>query len=198
MNFTPSTNFPTSRFRLSLFGLVCGYILVFVGEVAMTQAFAGALEIRVKDHREAIGDFASLEITVDAIRISPKVGLKFWQMGWKELKPVLNKVDLTKYTGGQSATIFRGEVTPGAFEAIHLKLGGIEGVLKKGKGKTPVRNSLKPIKLAFSVGPKNDSLIILDLMVVDMSDHPPSGYELHLKGYEVYSDGKLIDKIPPG
>lgn len=41
-------------------------------------------------------------------------------------------------------------------------------------------------------------MIVLDLMVLDMSDHPPQGYELGLNGYEVYSNGKLVDKIPPG
>jgi hypothetical protein len=39
--------------------------------------------------------------------------------------------------------------------------------------------------------------IILDLTVMDMSDHPPQAYELQWAGYEVYSNGKLIDKIPP-
>jgi hypothetical protein len=190
-------NFPRSKIHLSLYGIACGFTLLLVGGFLAAQAFAGTLEIRIKDHREAIGDFASLEITVDTIRISPKMGLKFWQMGWKELKPTLSKIDLTKYTRGQAATILRGEVTPGSFEALHLKLRAIEGRLKN-KSEAAVKNSLRPIKLAFSVGEKNDSLIILDLMVVDMGDHPPSGYELHLKGYEVYSDGKLVEKIPPG
>jgi hypothetical protein len=34
--------------------------------------------------------------------------------------------------------------------------------------------------------------------VLDMSDHPPRSYELAINGYELYTNGKLIDKIPPG
>lgn len=181
-----------------MYGFLWGATLLVLGGFTAEPTSAGILEVRVKDHREAIGDFSKLEIEIDTIRISPKTGLKFWQMGWKELKPTLSKIDLTKYTGGQTATVFRGEVAQGAFEAVHLKLKRIEGILKKGKGEAPVKNSLRPIKLAFSVGTKNDSLIILDLMILDVTDHPPSGYELHLKGYEVYDDGKLVDKIPPG
>jgi len=61
-----------------------------------------------------------------------------------------------------------------------------------------VKNALTPIKLYFSVEPKGETVIILDLVVLDMSDHPSRGYELGLKGYALYLNGKLIDKIPPG
>jgi hypothetical protein len=33
---------------------------------------------------------------------------------------------------------------------------------------------------------------------MDMSDHPPRGYELGLKGYELITNGKRIEKVPPG
>jgi hypothetical protein len=36
------------------------------------------------------------------------------------------------------------------------------------------------------------------LTVMDMSDHPPRGYELQIKGYELYNNGKLLGKVPPG
>jgi hypothetical protein len=39
---------------------------------------------------------------------------------------------------------------------------------------------------------------VLDLVALDMSDHPPAGYKLNLAGYELYTNGKLIYKIPPG
>ena len=40
--------------------------------------------------------------------------------------------------------------------------------------------------------------MIIDLTVLDMSDHPPRGYELAIQGYELFTNGKLIQKIPPG
>lgn len=177
-------------------------MLVFLGALAgessTAQTLGGTLEIGLKDHREAIGDFAKLEVTIDKILVRPKPGLKVWQIGWQNLKPTVEKVDLTLYTGKRSALIFRGEVTPGTFEGIHLKLKAIKGILKKNKSTIPVKNVVGPIKLLFSTQQKNETLIILDLTVLDISDHPPSGYELHIKGYEVYTDGKLLDRIPPG
>jgi hypothetical protein len=114
------------------------------------------------------------------------------------LKPVVEKVDLTQFTGTRSARIFRGEVNDGSFEGIHLNLKKIEGILKKDKASASVKSLMGPIQLAFSVSPKGGTLIILDLTVLDLSDHPGRGYELHVKGYELYRDGKLLDKVPPG
>ena len=41
-------------------------------------------------------------------------------------------------------------------------------------------------------------MVVIDLSLMDMSDHPPATYELQLAGYEIYNNGKLVDKIPPG
>ena len=62
----------------------------------------------------------------------------------------------------------------------------------------PVKNSIGPIKLSFHVEPQRATVLVLDLTVIDLSDHPPRGYELSLKGYELYTNGKLVDKVPPG
>jgi hypothetical protein len=196
MNFIRLTNSPRDKANRGL--VLLFFFGVIAGIFCITQAFAGTLEVQLKDHREAIGDFSTLEIVVDAVRISPKSGLKFWQLGWKELKPVTEKIDLVRYTGKRSATIFGGEVSDGSYEGIHLKLKNIEGLLKKGKASVSVKNLVGPIQLDFSISPKRRTLIVLDLVVLDVSDHPPAGYEVRLKGYELYTDGKLTVKIPPG
>src|SRR5437773_10467023 len=67
----------------------------------------GILEVRIKDHREAIGDFAKLILNVDEVLISPKPGLMFWQSGWKRLAVSRQSIDLTKYVGKDSAPVFR-------------------------------------------------------------------------------------------
>jgi hypothetical protein len=53
------------------------------------------------------------------------------------------------------------------------------------------------LKLPFRVQAGSETTIVLDLVVLDLKDHPSRGYELGIKGYELYSDGKLIDKVPP-
>lgn len=184
-----------NRFLRRLFVLV--FLGAIVGGSCAREALAGTLEIEVRDHRQAIGDFAKFEITIDKVLLSPKPGL-FWQIGRKDLMPTVDKVDLTLYTGKRSALIFRGEVTPGTFEAIHLKLKAIKAILKKNGNIVPVKNVAGPIKLLFSIQQKGKILVVLDLTVLDISEHPSRGYELHIKGYELYSNGKLEDKVPPG
>jgi hypothetical protein len=158
----------------------------------------GTLEVRVKDHREAIGDFLNAKITIEAIRISPKVGFKVWQLGWIDLVPSADSVDLTQFVNHSAATIFKREITAGTFEALDLKLRGVDGILKKNSAPVTINNKITPVALPFSIKDGEVTTIIVDLAVMDMSDHPPEAYELQLSGYEVYRNGKLIDKIPPG
>lgn len=158
----------------------------------------GILEIQIKDHRDAIRDFAKIEITIDKIAISPKPGLLFWQKGWKELIPKAATVDLTQYTGKKTVSVFRGAIDTGAFDAFHLRLKSIDSVLNTVTRDATVKNTLRPVKLSFEVSAKGETLLIIDLTVTDMSDHPPRGYELSIRGYELYTNGKLLGKIPPG
>ena len=150
----------------------------------------GILEICVKDHRAAIDDFAKLETPVESIRLKP------WG-GWIDLKPDLASFDLTAYKNGNAATVFKGNIESGSFEGFHLQLGTITGTLKKGNAEAKVKNSVGPIQLSFSVEPNKPTLLIIDLEVLDLTDHSGRGYELHMNGYEHFKDGKLIDRVPP-
>lgn len=172
--------------------------LLLGGGLKTASAQQGVLEIRLKDHREAIGDFSRLTIKIGKIAVSPKPGFAFWKAEWRELSPSTAAIDLTKYTGKESVVVFREMIGAGAFDAIRLKLDGLEGILKKNQRQAAVKSILTPIKLSFSVEPKGETVIVLDLVVLDMSDHPPRGYELGIQGYEVRIDGRLIDKVPPG
>ena len=158
----------------------------------------GVLQIQIKDHREAIDDFAKLNINIDKILVSPKPGLKFWQTGWKEFTPSIPTIDLTEYVGKKTASIFHRAIDAGSFDGFHLKLKNIDASLKKQHRAALVKNTIGPLKLSFEVPVKGESLLVLDLIVTDFSDHPPRGYELGIKGYELFTNGKLIQKVPPG
>jgi hypothetical protein len=173
-------------------------LFVLTASAVAAQPDRGTFEVRIKDHREAIDDFSKLLITIEKIAISPRAGWKFWQTTWQELNPSPTSIDLTKYVGKDSAGVLRAGVDAGAFDALHLKIKSIDGLLKKNGRNAPVRNSIGPIKLSFDVEPGGETLLVLDLTVIDLSDHPPRGYELSLKGYELYTKGKLVDKVPPG
>ncbi|MDP6558655.1 MAG: DUF4382 domain-containing protein [Candidatus Binatia bacterium] len=153
----------------------------------------GTLEVRVKDHRQAIDDFTNVGLTLDALRIKPK-GLN----SWRDLTLATTQVDLTELVGGGSAVIHRSEMEARSFEALDLDIKKINETLKDTKKKAKVQNSLGPIWLPFSISENKMTRIVLDLTIIDISDHPPRGYELHIKGYELYTDGQLTDKIPPG
>ena len=175
-------------------------ILVFclAAPLAGAAESQGILEVRIKDHREAIGDFAKLTLTIGEILISPKPGLKFWRSSWKSLAAAPQSIDLTQYVGKNSVGVFRGNIDTGSFDAVHLNLKEVNGILKKGQRKPQIKNTVGPIKLPFEVRAQGETKIVLDLVVMDMSDHPPRGYELAVKGYELYANGKLVDRIPPG
>jgi len=162
------------------------------------QRDQGMLEIQVKDHRDAIDDFSGLKITIDKLLISPKPGLKFWRAGWYELKPNPAIIDLTQYVGKNTARIFRGPIDAGSFDAFHLKVESIEGLRRQNKRSAAVKNRVGPVRLSFDVTPNGKTVLVIDLVVSDFSDHPPRGYELGIKGYELFTNGKLVEKIPPG
>jgi hypothetical protein len=186
--------FPPSSFcRVLIIGLC-----FFAGSTLAAERNPGVLEIQITDHREAIEDFTKLNITIEKILISPKPGVKFWQTGWKEFAPSVATIDLTQYIGKKTARIFRGAMNPGWFDALHLKIQNIDAALKKNQRSKAVKNNIGPLKLSFHVAPGGETLLVIDLVVTDFSDHPPRGYELAIKGFERYTDGKLVEKIPPG
>jgi Domain of unknown function (DUF4382) len=183
---------------------ICAWALPLICAGLLAAPLAGAaenqgiLEVRIKDHREAIGDFGKLTLTIGEILISPKPGLKFWQSSWKSLAAAPESIDLTQYVGKNSVGVFRGHIDPASFDAIHLKLKAVTGLLKKNQREAQIKNSVGPIKLPFEVRARGETKIVLDLVVMDMSDHPPRGYEISVQGYELYTNGKLMDRIPPG
>src|SRR6266404_4271394 len=92
-----------------------------------------------------------LDIVLDKVLISPKAGLMFWQTGWKELQPSVAAVDLTQYIGKKTARVFRGEINPGSFDALHLKIKSIDALLKKTRRSAAVKNTIGAVKLSFQV-----------------------------------------------
>jgi len=180
--------------------ILVGLLLLagLANQVPAAEREQGIFEVQIKDHRDAIGDFDKLIITIDKLAVSPKPGLKFWQTGWKDFAVTTEPVDLTKYVGKKTVQVFRGPVDVGTFDAFRVKIQYIDAVLKKTRRRATIKNSLGPFKIAYEVRPKTETLLILDLVVTDISDHPPGGFELAFKGFELFMNGKLIEKIPPG
>ena len=159
----------------------------------------GTLEVRVKDHRNAIDDFQSLELSLGRLRLAPSARLKSTDPGWLELAPQLDRMDLTRYKDGSSAaTVYRGTHPAQRFAAVDLQITGIHGILRKTGAPPRVKNAVGPIRLDFELKPAATTVVVLDLELLDLSDHPGRGYELLIKGYELYEDDNLLQRVPPG
>lgn len=159
----------------------------------------GTLEVRVKDHRNAIDDFRSLDLSLGKLRLAPDPRLRSADPGWLELVPQIDRMDLTRYKDGTSAaTVYRGALRSRRFAAVDMQVTGIQGILRKTGAPDRVENAVGPIRIDFEVKPAVTTVVVLDLELLDLSDHPGRGYELLIKGYELYEGGRLLRKIPPG
>lgn len=158
----------------------------------------GSLEVRVKDHRDAIDDFKELILTIGGLRISPDASLKSTDPGWIELIPKVDRFDLTQYKDGESLLIYQGQPAPQQFEAIDLEISQTKGILAQTEAPAKVENHVRPIRLQFTTEPGRTVVVLLDLEVLDLSDHPGRGYDLRVRGYELFANGELLEKVPPG
>ena len=187
------------NYMFPAFGIVL--VLALFGCSASSDsgdASTGTLEIHLTDHREAIGDFARLDVEIDVVRLHPKRLLSLRQSDWLDLQPSVASADLTQYTDRRTLVIWSGELLAGRFEAVHLRLKGAGGELKASAEAAPVADEAGPIRLPFDVKTGETTRIVVDLVVLDMSDHPNRGYEVHVRGYELYYNDTLADKVPPG
>ena len=71
-------------------------------------------------------------------------------------------------------------------------------MLKESSEVAAVADEAGPVRLPFDIRAGETSRIVVDLVVLDMSDHPNRGYEVHVRGYELYYNDALADKVPPG
>lgn len=138
----------------------------------------GSLEVRVYDHREAIGDFDELWLTISAVAIHPADQPR--TAGWLELEPNLNELDLTGYIEGQQAVILQTTVETGLYNAVRLTVDRAAGPLKEGD-QAEVDVKVDPVALDFWIRPNRPTILGLDLVVLDLSDHPDQGYELQIR-----------------
>ena len=138
----------------------------------------GNLEVRVWDHREAIGDFSELWLTFSTVAIH-QAGQPRTQ-GWVELEPSVQKLDLTRYVNGHTAILAQVPVEIGAYNAVHLTIDQVSGTLIDGQP-VEVQANFEPVALNFRIREDQTTTLGLDLVVLDLSDHPGQGYELQIR-----------------
>jgi hypothetical protein len=162
---------------LALFG-----VLVACGSPG---AGSGILEVRLRDHREAIADFQQLSLTLSGVGIHPAGQSR--AEGWIELEPSLRELDLTRYVDGQVASVVQATVETGSYDAVRLTVDRASGTLKEGQP-VDVRAGFGPVVLDFQVKGGRTTILRLDLVVSDVSDHPGGNYEIHIREASVVQD----------
>ncbi len=117
------------------------------GSVAKLSPY-GIVEIHIGDHREAIGDFDELMVSVSAIAVHA-VGTER-DRGWVDIAVQQRQFDLTRYVGGSDALVSQSKVVAGRYDAVRLNIAQAEGKLKNG---TPVGVMIfdGPVALAYSI-----------------------------------------------
>jgi hypothetical protein len=158
-------------------------VLLFVGAAACsteTQHASdhGQLEVRVKDHREAIADFRRLEFNISQIGIQD--GLRPQASAWLLFAPSKRNVDLTQLVGGKYAVLLMEDAPAARYRWIRFDLEGVQGVLKNGR-RPHMKVFDDPVAYPFRIVSGKRTVLTIDLIVVDVSEHPGKGYELHIQ-----------------
>jgi hypothetical protein len=132
----------------------------------------------VWDHREAIEDFSELRLSFSTIALHPEGEPR--TDGWIQLETSVKGLDLTRYVDGKKAIILHTNVEPGNYDGIWFTIERVAGTLKNGE-QVDVAVVMEPVALNFLVTDGRATRLGLDLVVMDLSDHPGSGYELQIR-----------------
>lgn len=149
----------------------------------------GQLEVRVKDHREAIGDFRRLHLDISKIGIQS--GLRPQASAWLLFTPARRRVDLTQLLEERYAVLLTEDVPAAQYRWIMLDIDIAEGDLKDGR-RSSIEAFDDPVAFPFRIASEKKTLLTVDLIVVDVSDHPGKEYELHIRNVST----EIVE--PPG
>ena len=150
----------------------------FAAPAAEGPGATGVVQVRVHDHRDAIADFARLEVLVEAIEVHSAGAPR--NAGWISLPARGEAVDLTQHLGPPGAVVAEGPVPARTYDAVRLTMGPLQGALKAG-GAASVNPPAGAVAVRFALRPGATIALLADLTVMDLSDHPGGGYEAHIQ-----------------
>lgn len=137
----------------------------------------GRIEVRITDHREAIGDFDRLDIIIEGIGVHPASAAR--TEGWMDFEPDTAVVDLTQVLDGRTAAVLEAELPAGEYDAVRLHVARGAGDLQTGEAVT-VPGFEQVVRVPFAVRADAAVGIVIDLVVESEDDHPGGGYEINI------------------
>ncbi|MGH7379207.1 MAG: DUF4382 domain-containing protein [Candidatus Methylomirabilales bacterium] len=138
----------------------------------------GRLQVWITDHREAIGDFASLPVTIAAVAIHPAGQPR--REGWLRLLVPAPVVDLVEATR-EPVLLLEAPVPPGPYDAARLEMDRGRGTLKIGEEVAVTVPSRGTAAVAIRIRAGRMTVLTLDLVVHDLTDHPGKRYGVTLR-----------------
>lgn len=147
----------------------------------------GTVQVRVHDHREAIDDFARLDLTVEAAEVHPSGAPR--NAGWISLPVRGGPLDLTRHVGPPGAVVAEGSVPAGRYDALRLTIPPLQGTLKTG-AETAVGAPKGGVTVRFLLRAGAAVTLTADIRVSDNSDHAGKGYEASIQGVTAAPEGR--------
>lgn len=138
----------------------------------------GRLQVWITDHREAIGDFASLPVTITAVGIHPAGQPR--REGWLRLLVPAPVVDLVEATR-EPVLLLEAAVPPGVYDAVRLEMDRGRGTLKTGEEVAVTVPSRGTAAVAIRIQAGRTRVFTLDLVVHDLTDHPGQRYGVAIR-----------------
>lgn len=142
----------------------------------------GSVEVRITDHRIAIGDFDRLDIVIERISFHPTSTEP--SAGWLDFEPDDALVDLTQVLDGRTETVLEVMLPAGDYDAVQLNVTQGDGDLKAGETVT-ILGFEQAARVPFLVRPDETIVIVIDIIVESQDDHPGGGYELNIANVTV-------------
>jgi hypothetical protein len=133
----------------------------------------GTVEIRLSDHREAIGDFARLTVEIDRFELHPASASP--ESGWMVLKPAITEADLTQLIGEASLPVVSQAIAAQSYDAVRLVLSGAIGILNDG-AEIEFGEFSEAGRVEFELAEAGRVTILIDLVVQSRLDHPGEDY----------------------
>jgi hypothetical protein len=138
----------------------------------------GRLQVWITDHREAIADFTGLPVTIAAVAIHPTAQPR--REGWLRLLVPAPVVDLVEATRAP-VLLLEAPVPPGVYDAVRLEMDRGRGTLRTGEEVAVTVPSRGTAAVSFRTQAGQTTVLTLDLVVHDLTDHPGQRYGVAIR-----------------
>ena len=123
----------------------------------------GNFAFLVSDDVNAIGEFSTVNVTIDKVSLLKISDSK----EWIEFTPQIREFDLSLLPGDITQELWRGDIPQGSYDRVVIYVSSISGVLKTGESVTIKLPSNKlQISASFEVRPDSVTSFVYDLTVI--------------------------------